>query len=257
MGIESTPGSHPASKPGEFFLGYPDETGIMPIQPMPEVLSKNGSFLAYRKMREHVGRFRDFLKENGETPEEQELVAAKMMGRWRKSGAPLVLCPEKDDLELGHDNKRNNHFDYEKMDPHGYACPVGAHIRRMNVRDKQVSQIMNRRLIIRRGGTYGPHLPDDAPEDGANRGIAVFAGCADLTRQFEFLISVWANDVGFEELNERDPFAGLQDGTLDMVMPKRPIKKKLKSIPAFTNVTGGAYFFLPSIKGLQYLASLK
>ncbi len=32
----------------------------------------------------------------------------------------------------------------------------------------------------------------------------------------------------FEELNERDPFAGLQDGSLDMVIPKRPIKKKLK-----------------------------
>ena len=67
---------------------------------------------------------------------------------------------------------------------------------------------MNRRLIIRRGGTYGPYLPDDAPDDGANRGIAVFGGCADLARQFEFLISVWANDPEFQELNERDPFAG-------------------------------------------------
>ena len=257
MGIEPAPGSHPPSKPGEFFLGYPDETGLVPQLPLPEILTKNGSFLAYRKMREHVGRFRDFLKENGKTEEEQELVAAKMMGRWRKTGAPLVLCPDKDDRELGFDDKRNNNFDYEKMDPHGYACPVGSHIRRMNVRDNQVSQIMNRRLIIRRGGTYGPYLPDDAPDDGANRGIAVFAGCADLSRQFEFLISVWANDTEFEELNERDPFAGMQDGTLDMVIPKRPIKKKLKGIPAFTNVTGGAYFFLPGIKGLRYLTSLK
>ena len=116
---------------------------------------------------------------------------------------------------------------------------------------------MNRRLIIRRGGTYGPHLPDDAPDDGANRGIAVFGGCADIARQFEFLISVWANDTGFEELNEKDAFAGNQDGTLDFVIPKRPIKKKLKNLPAFTNVRGGAYFFLPGIKGLQYLSTLK
>jgi len=257
MGIEPAPGSHPPSKPGEFFLGYPDETGHTVPLPSPEILTKNGSFLAYRKMQEHVGRFRDFLEENGKTVEEQELVAAKMMGRWRKSGAPLVLCPDKDDEALGKDDQRNNNFDYGKMDPHGYGCPVGAHIRRMNVRDNQVSQIMNRRLIIRRGGTYGPYLPDDAPEDGANRGIAVFAGCADLSRQFEFLISVWANDTGFEELNERDPFAGNQDGTLNMVIPKKPIKKTLKSIPAFTNVRGGAYFFLPGIKGIQYLASLK
>src|SRR4051812_6595173 len=108
MGIEPTPGSHPASKPGEFFLGYPDETGVTQPLPQPEVLTRNGSFLAYRKMQEHVGRFRDYLKANGNTPEEQELVAAKLMGRWRKTGAPLVLCPHQDDKELGFDDKRNN-----------------------------------------------------------------------------------------------------------------------------------------------------
>jgi deferrochelatase/peroxidase EfeB len=257
MDIESTPGSSPASKPGEFFLGYPDETGLIPGQPQPEVLSKNGSFLAYRKMREHVGAFRDFLEANGNTEEEQELVAAKLMGRWRKTGAPLVLCPDKDDRDLGFDDQRNNDFDYEKMDPHGYACPMGSHIRRMNVRDDRVSRIMNRRLIIRRGGTYGPHLPDDAPEDGANRGIAVFGGCADIARQFEFLISVWANDPEFLELKEQDPFAGSIDGGFEMTIPKRPIKKKIKGLNAFTTVTGGAYFFLPGIRALKYLASLK
>jgi len=257
MGMQSTPGSHPPTKPGEFFLGYPEDTGLIPELPKPEILTKNGSFLAYRKMREHVGAFRDFLKANGKTLEEQELVAAKLMGRWRTTGAPLVLCPEKDDRELGFDDQRNNNFDYEKMDPHGYACPIGSHIRRMNVRDNKVSRIMNRRLIIRRGGTYGPYLPDDASEDGANRGIAVFAGCSDLARQFEFLISVWANDPEFMELNERDPFAGSIDGGFEMTIPKRPLKKKIKGLQAFTTVTGGAYFFMPGIKGLQYLASLK
>ena len=257
MGIEPSPGSHSPSKAGEFFLGYPDETGLIPEQPKPDILIKNGSYVAYRKMREHVGAFRDFLKANGKTEEEQELVAAKLMGRWRKTGAPLVLCPHADDRELGFDDKRNNNFDYEKMDPHGYACPVGSHIRRMNVRDSTVSRIMNRRLIIRRGGTYGPHLPDDAPDDGANRGIAVFAGCADLSRQFEFLISVWANDPEFEELNEKDPFAGSIDGAFEVTIPKKPIKRKVKGLQAFTTVTGGAYFFMPGIKGLRYLASLK
>ncbi len=256
MGVEPSPGSHKASKPGEFILGYPDETGVIQPLPKPEILTKNGSYLAYRKMQEHVGAFRDFLKANGNTIEEQELVAAKLMGRWRKSGAPLVLCRDKDDKELGFNDNRNNDFDYEKMDPHGYACPIGSHIRRMNVRNKSISNIMNRRLIIRRGGTYGPHLPDDAPEDGADRGIAVFAGCADISRQFEFLISVWANDNEFMELNEKDPFIGTQDKTLDYTIPNRPIKKKLKGIPAFTNVRGGAYFFLPGIKALRYLASL-
>ncbi len=63
-------------------------------------------------------------REHGETPEEQELIAAKLMGRWR-SGAPLTLCPEKDDPELGADLHRANDFNYAKEDPHGYAVPLG------------------------------------------------------------------------------------------------------------------------------------
>ena len=72
-------------------------------------------------MEEHVAAFRDFLRQQGETREEQELVAAKLMGRWR-SGAPLVLAPDKDDPELGGDMQRTNDFNYGKMDPHGYAA---------------------------------------------------------------------------------------------------------------------------------------
>jgi Dyp-type peroxidase family len=244
------------AKPASFFWATPTKLGYT-LQPSPEILSKNGSYVAYRKMEEHVGAFRDFLKANGKTIEEQELIAAKIMGRWRVTGAPLVLSPDKDDRELGFDDQRNNNFDYEKMDPHGYACPMGSHIRRMNVREKSVSNIMNRRLIIRRGGTYGPGLPEGAPEDGKSRGVAVFAGCADLTRQFEFLISNWANHPEFRELNERDPIAGSIDGPFEMTIPKRPIKKKLKGLQAFTSMKGGAYFFLPGIKALKYLASLK
>ena len=56
--------------------------------------------MAYRRLEEHVGRFRDFLREHGKTHEEQELIAAKLMGRWR-SGASLALAPEKDDPALG------------------------------------------------------------------------------------------------------------------------------------------------------------
>ena len=51
-----TPGSGAALKPGEFFLGYPDEEGLIVPLPKPEVLSRNGSFLAYRRLEEHVGR---------------------------------------------------------------------------------------------------------------------------------------------------------------------------------------------------------
>lgn len=253
-GEEPTPGSGGPLKAGEFILGYPDENGPPFQLPQPDVLSCNGSFMAYRRLEEHVGAFRNFLKEHGKTQEEQELVAAKLMGRWR-SGAPLVLAPEKDDPELGADPHRHNDFNYKQQDPVGYAVPLGSHIRRMNPRDTAAN--MNRRRMIRRGATYGPHLPDGAPEDGRERGIAAFVICASLVRQFEFAQNVWANDRNFHELgNERDPIIGNQDGTLEYKIPKRPIRKTITGLPAFTTVRGGAYFFLPGLKALRYLASL-
>lgn len=253
-GEEPTPGSGGPLKAGEFILGYQDESGQEPVLPQPEILSRNGSYIAYRRLEEHVGKFRDFLRQNGDTPDEQELIAAKLMGRWR-SGAPLILAPEKDDPALGADPQRNNDFNYKEMDPKGYAIPLGAHIRRMNPRDTAPS--MNRRRMIRRGATYGPPLPEGTPEDGVERGIAAFLVCGSLIRQFEFAQNVWINDKNFHELgNERDPIVGAQDGTLEFKIPKRPIRKKITGLPAFTTVRGGAYFFLPGIKALHYLATL-
>jgi Dyp-type peroxidase family len=253
-GEEPTPGSGAALEPGEFILGYPDEDGRIANLPEPEVLSRNGSYMAYRRLQEHVGRFREYLHEHAETADEQELLAAKLMGRWR-SGAPLVLAPDKDDPEMGADPMRNNDFNYKEMDPFGYACPLGSHARRLNPRDTAVN--MNRRRMIRRGATYGAALPEDAPDDGVDRGIAAFIVCASLVRQFEFAQNVWINDPNFHELgNERDPICGTQDSTLDYTIPKRPIRKVLKGLPAFTTLKGGAYFFLPGLNGLRYLAAL-
>jgi Dyp-type peroxidase family len=253
-GEEPTPGSGAPLKPGEFILGYPDEDGPPANLPQPEVLSRNGSYMAYRRLQEHVGAFRDCLREHADTPEEEELLAAKFMGRWR-SGAPLVLCPERDDPELGADSMRNNDFNYKEMDPLGYACPLGSHARRLNPRD--TAHNINRRRIIRRGATYGSALPEGDPDDGVDRGIAAFIICASLVRQFEFAQNVWINDKTFHELgNERDPICGNQDGTLEFKIPKRPIRKVLKGLPAFTTLKGGAYFFLPGLNGLRYLANL-
>jgi len=249
-----TRGAGAPLKAGEFILGYPDEDGPPANLPQPEILSRNGSYMAYRRLQEHVGAFRDFLRQHGKTLEEQELIAAKLMGRWR-SGAPLVLAPNKDDPALGADMRRNNDFNYKEMDPHGYAVPLGSHCRRMNPRDTAAN--MNRRRMIRRGATYGPPLPDGIPDDGAERGIAAFVICASLIRQFEFAQNVWANDKNFHELgNERDPIIGSQDGTLEYTIPRRPIRRKITGLPAFTTVRGGAYFFLPGLRALGYLATL-
>jgi hypothetical protein len=107
-----------------------------------------------------------------------------------------------------------------------------------------------------------PPLPDDelvaqikavtegAPEDEIDRGIAAFVICASLVHQFEFAQNVWVNDPNFHKLgNERDPMIGAQDGTYDVTIPKRPIRRKIKGLPAFTTVKGGAYFFPSKSQG--------
>ena len=217
MGEEATAESGPPIKLGEFFLGYPDEEGVPVGLPEPEVLSRNGSYVAYLRLEQHVGAFRDFLRQHGETSEQQEWVAAKLMGRWR-SGAPLVVSPGKNDPEFGDG--------------------------------------LRRRKIIRRGGIYGPPLPEDKSDDGIERGIAAFVGCASLVRQFEFAMNVWANDPNFHELaSELDPIFGTRDGTFDMTIPERPIREEVIGLRAFTTIRGGAYFFLPSIRALRYLSA--
>ena len=81
--------------------------------------------------------FNRFLQAHAETEEERELLAAKLVGRWR-SGAPLTLAPTQDDPALGADPLRNNDFTYAD-DPHGQQVPLGSHMRRMNPRDTEMA----------------------------------------------------------------------------------------------------------------------
>ena len=64
-GDEPTPGSGAPLKAGEFILGYPDEDGLVPALPQPEILSRNGSYMAYRRLEEHVGRVPRLPREHG------------------------------------------------------------------------------------------------------------------------------------------------------------------------------------------------
>jgi len=66
-GEEPTPGAGAAVGSGEFILGCPDEDGLV-ANPADEVLSRNGSYMAYRRLEEHVTVFRAYLHENSENP---------------------------------------------------------------------------------------------------------------------------------------------------------------------------------------------
>ena len=254
------PGSNPQERPlkaGEFILGYPDETGAIAPMPQPEVLGRNGTYVVFRKLHQRVAAFRQYLQANSADASAGELLAAKMVGRWR-SGAPLSLSPERDDPALGEDSKRNNDFLYHADDPKGLKCPVGSHIRRMNPRDAEIVGDVKLHRMIRRGTAYGPPLPEGVLEDdGADRGLVfVFAG-AYIKRQFEFVQTEWVSKGDFIGASaEKDPLCGPNDGTGMFTIPKLPIRRRVQGLPQFVSTRGGEYFFMPSLSALKWLAEL-
>src|SRR6266702_2465215 len=102
--------------------------------PEPEILGRNGTYLGFRKLHSRVAAFRQYLRASAESPQDEEWLKAKMVGRW-PSGAPIAVCPQHDDPALGADPDRNNAFLYYDDDPSGLNTPLGSHIRRSNPRD--------------------------------------------------------------------------------------------------------------------------
>ncbi|MFL6351382.1 MAG: Dyp-type peroxidase [Bryobacteraceae bacterium] len=255
------PGSNPHERPlkaGEFVLGYPDEISDAPLIPQPEILGRNGSYVVFRKLYQRVGAFRQYLRANASTLQGEELLAAKMMGRWR-SGAPLAVCPMHDDPAIGVDPTRNNAFLFKTDDPIGYKTPAGSHIRRVNPRDADVAGMVRIHRMIRRGTSYGPVLPEGVMEDdGVDRGLMFAFVGANLGRQFEFVQSEWMNNSAFfGGTSEKDPVAGAGDGTGTFDVPKRPVRMRLKGLPRFVITRGGEYCFLPGLRALHWLGDLK
>src|SRR4026207_1735856 len=149
------PGSEAPIKAGEFILGYPDENGETAVAPLPQELRHNGTVGALRTVPMEVAACRRCLRAQASSPEEEELLAAKMVGRWR-SGAPLVLAPDRDQPGLGADPNRNNAFSYAD-DMKGLRCPFSAHLRRVNPRDALKDELVAAHLhhLLRRGTDYG------------------------------------------------------------------------------------------------------
>src|SRR4051794_25856247 len=71
-GFEPTPGSGAPIKPGEFILGYVDETGLTPDLPRPEILSRNGSYMAYRRLQGDLTKILGVFLSNGKRPPGRE-----------------------------------------------------------------------------------------------------------------------------------------------------------------------------------------
>jgi Dyp-type peroxidase family len=258
-GEDPLPGQGRPIKAGEFILGYPGEAGVLPPMPQPDVLGRNGTYVGLRKYQSRVGAFNRFLHANGKTEQERELLAAKLVGRWR-SGAPLTLAPEVDDPALGADRQRNNDFDYAN-DQHGRQVPFGCHIRRMNPRDTKLTRLtdVNIHRLIRRGTTYGPPYDANAlseEDDEVTRGSYFLFIGAKAMASIEFLQAEWINDGDFiGAAGERDPIIGLQQEDATFTIPKEPVRRRLHGIETFNVLRGGEYFFMPSISALNWIAT--
>jgi Dyp-type peroxidase family len=244
-------------RPGEFVLGYPDEENVLPAAPPPDELSRNGSYLVYRKLHQDVAAFRRQLDAAAELyAGGKERLAAKLVGRWR-DGTPLDASPDRPDPALVEDEARNNAFDYAG-DPDGMRCPAGAHIRRANPRLGVPfgGKLVNRHRLVRRGIPYGDPLSEGAEDDGRDRGVVFMCLQANIERQFEFVQSQWCNDGNVFRLgDDQDVILGGQEGSLaKMTIPGRP-PFFMGPLSRVVTLRGGEYFFTPGINGLRQLAS--
>lgn len=245
---------------GEFILGYRNEADELPVAPKPDILAKNGTFLVYRKLVQHVTAFRDYVAQESTTyTGGPEKLMAKFVGRWR-DGTPLMKSPDRPSPSIVADDDQNNNFTYGS-DPKGLVCPHGAHIRRMNPRDSQGfnGKLATRRRIIRRGLPFGDWLPEGDPDDGQERGIVFMALNASIARQFEFVQQQWVNYGNDFNLGEaRDPIIGNNAGKGFFVIPGKAGSAEpphlCTGMPSFVTVKGGDYFFLPSVTALRLLA---
>ena len=249
---------------GEFIMGYENAYAEQPEAPAGKGnydLGKDGSYLVYRTLHQDTSGFWRWMLENAETPHDERSatkLAASMIGRW-PSGAPISRYPHEDPGPHG----LTNDFEFAEEDPKGTRCPFGAHVRRANPRDmlppdpKRSTRAVNRHRLLRRGRPYGPppkHTAKEAAaETGSSRGLVFLALNASFRRQFEFVQQTWVNNPKFGGLyDERDPLIGTTPAHFSI--PAVPARRRLTGLPTFVKLRGGAYFFVPSIEALSWLA---
>ncbi len=263
---------------GEFILGYKNEFGVLPasptvpaglgITPLETVplsddgdLGFNGTFLVVRELEQDTGAF-DKLSEQ---------VAACMVGRW-KGGQPLVAHPPP--VPISKDGQQNpplrspdaagmvddNDFTYYPIDAAGLRCPLGAHIRRANPRDaladpnigitpEMAIKLANQHRILRRGRNFGPR-------DG-RKGLFFMCLNTNLERQFEFVQQTWINNPKFSgPRDEFDPLISPVKSKGNPFTLKSGPERESMTLSSYVTLRGGAYFFLPSVRALRYLAKL-
>ncbi len=259
-----------AVRPGQLdfrnlLLGYSSDAVSSAPPPGPAAdLVRDSAYGVFRWLYQDVAAFNQFLRTHGPQlfpqlaqPDAEELLAAKLMGRWR-NGAPLVIAPDRPDPALA----ARNDFGYRQQDPHGHRCPFSAHIRVVNPRDQELDPIVVDGVpaVIRRGMPYGPLLRTE-PDDGVDRGIIGLFLCSDIRRQV-YTLTDWMKQNDFSpvyDANRRvqDPLIGNRavPGTeATFLIPGETGSMTIRGLPDFVHTKGTVFLLYPSRTTLQQLA---
>ncbi len=247
-------------RPGEFVLGYPreDEREALPEPPW----TRDGSYVVFRRLEQHVAAFRRMEQHQvgPKAPVPRAVLASKVVGRW-PSGA--LLGDESADPAYGLSKsaiEASAHSDWSALidDPAGERIPLFSHIRKANPRDIQVADARRHR-IIRRGVPYGDPLPaGQVEEDGASRGLLFLAYQSCIERQFEHIQRRWLNCADFPPSQAPptgpDPLAGQPGDDRTVWLRLSSGEGWAVTLDQFVSVTGGGYYFAPSIEALTRIA---
>jgi deferrochelatase/peroxidase EfeB len=126
--------------------------------------------------------------------------------------------------------------------------------------------------ILRRGREYGRKIDRNQALDPATpdpeAGIHFLCLNANIARQFEFVQGAWIASAKFAALSgEQDPLLGNREPfpTSPIAPPQRtdgfsrpaaqPHCRHAIGLPQFAQIRGGAYFFLPGLAALKWIAS--
>jgi Dyp-type peroxidase family len=269
-GVLRSAGDANTVRPGEFLFGYANEYGRAPDGAPPR-LRDNGSFLVFRQIEQDVCGFWQFVRDRARRLKlDPVALAAKMVGRW-PNGAPLAWVPREETAGF----EQFDAFGYADLDPAGHACPMGAHVRRVNPRDalvpgrEQSIAITKTHRLIRRGRSYGEpvHEPLDpaafvpkidalAAAAASPRGLHFLCFNASIRRQFEFVQQTWINNRKFMGQHDGpDPVTAPGDGG-DFEIPGHPARRRVTDMKSFVRTRGGAYFFMPGLRALGTILGL-
>ena len=238
-----------------------------------------GSYVVYRKLRQHIDRFNETrkllagkLKEEDGTQDDEyyhELAGAYLVGRF-PDGTPVV----KQDKPGG---CLDDCFDYS-ADTDGMRCPPQAHIRKTNPRGHtgEPNRELSRR-IVRRGTSYDETRSDGAGTDGAgiklNVGLLFVCMQASIKDQFAFMQDRWSNWDDFPVRGTGPDSLIGQVGAGTAIMHQWPAEygddaKRKIACPAGGNhptgdaaktnlveLMGAEYFFAPSLQFLRSCAA--